>query len=115
MRTSKKNREDNARLFYNFFMYGNMNKAAIVVRRIENNRGQDIKCQFLTNVLSDKPIVIAESTSGIEGCFMELLESINPCPQITYFEDGFNDWLFKTFRFWIVYNDDLVIMLKRRK
>lgn len=38
MRTTKKERRENARRFYNMFMDSNCNKAAIVVNRMESSK-----------------------------------------------------------------------------
>ena len=119
MRTSKKERKENAVKFYNMFMNSSCNKAAIVVNRMESKTNSNInRCQFLavpsTLAFMEKPIIIAESsTFGIEGCFMELLEFIKPCSQKTYYEDGFNEWLMKRYGFEITYIDGLVFMLEK--
>lgn len=68
------------------------------------------------SMLKGDPVVIAESTThGIEGCFVELLMNIKAMPQITYFEDKFNDFLEKEFGLQITYNDGTVIMLERKE
>lgn len=120
MRTSKKERKENARRFYSIFMNSNCNKAAIVVERTESKTNPNInRCQFLTvpSTLGfmEKPIIIAESNvDGIEGCFMELLNFIKPCRQKKiYHEDGFNEWLLETYGFEITYKDGLVFMLEK--
>lgn len=118
MKISKKERERNAKKFYQMFMNGSCCKAAIVVKRTESSNPNISRCQFLTVpgalAYMEKPIVIAESILGIEGCFMELLGFINPSVQKTYFEDGFNEWLLATYNFEITYKDGLVFMLERR-
>lgn len=62
----------------------------------------------------EKPLVIAESVIGITGCFIELLDNIKPGVQKMYYDDGFNDWLEKTYNFRITYKDGLVFMLERK-
>lgn len=61
------------------------------------------------------PVVIAESINGIEGCFVELLGFIkeNCIQNKKYWDDGFNEWLKKTYGFRISYKDGLVFMLKK--
>ena len=120
MRTSKKERKENAVKFYNMFMNSNCNKAAIVVERKESKTNPNVnRCQFLavpsTLAFKEKPVIIAESNIlGIGGCFMELLDFIKPCKQRkTYYEDGFNEWLKKTYGFEITYKDGLVFMLEK--
>ncbi len=117
MRTSKKERKENALRFYNMFMNSSCNKAAIVIKRTNSSNPNINRCQFLTVpstlVYMENPVVIAESTLGIEGCFMELLGFIKKCRQKTYYEDGFNKWLMRTYRFEITYKDGLVFMLEK--
>ena len=119
MRISKKERKENAVRFYNMFMNSSCNKAAIVVYRTKSNNNPNInRCQFLavpsTLAYMENPVVIAESTThGIEGCFIELLGFIKRCPQKTYFEDGFDDWLWETFNFGITYKDGFVFLLEK--
>lgn len=121
MRISKKERKENAVRFYNMFMNSNCNKTAIVVKRTNSSNPNISKCQFLT-VLStlaymENPVVIAESTLGIEGCFREFLEFINngykPMEQKSYWDNGFNEWLNKIYRFEITYKDGFVFMLEK--
>lgn len=117
MRTTKKERRENAIKFYTTFMNGNCNKAAIVVQRYESSNPNISKCRFWTVPSSlgfmEGPMVIAESTFGIEGCFIELLESIKSCVQKTYHENGFNEWLKKEYQFEITYKDGLVFLLEK--
>lgn len=114
MRISKKKRKENAVRFYNMFMNSNCNKAAIVVQRSVSSNPNINRCQFLTVPSKmEGPVIIAESILGIEVCFMELLEFIKPCRQKTYYEDGFNEWLFETYGFKITYKDGLVFMLEK--
>lgn len=118
MRISKKERKENAIRFYNMFMNSNCNKATIVVKRMESKRNPNInRCQFLavpsTLAFMEKPVIIAESILGIEGCFIELLDFINPCKQKTYYEDGFNEWLMEAYGFEITYKDGLVFMIEK--
>lgn len=119
MRTTKKNRKENAVRFYNMFMNGNCNQAAIVVERLKSNISNINKCRFLTVpstlAFMEEPLVIAESELGMTGCFIEFLDAIKPTKENrkTYFEYGFNDWLEETYKFRITYNDGLVCMLER--
>lgn len=122
MRTSKKERKANALRFYNMFMNSNCNKAAIVVQRSESSNPNISRCQFLTVpstlVYMENPIVIAESTLGIDGCFRELLDFLNngyePLEKKSYYDDGFNEWLNNIYGFEITYKDGLVFMLERK-
>lgn len=114
MRTNKKERKENAKKFYNSFIGGNCKNAAIVVKRFDNSSNPNInRCQF-TSAFMGNPLVIAESVIGITGCFIELLENIKPGVQKMYYDDGFNDWLEKTYNFRITYKDGLVFMLERK-
>jgi len=117
MRISKKERKENALRFYNMFMNSSCNKAAIVVKRTNNINQNISRCQFLavpsTLAYMENPVVIAESILGIEGCFMELFGFIKNCKQKTYYEDGFNEWLMKTYGFEITYKDGFVFMLEK--
>lgn len=117
-RTNKEKRKENARMWHQIFMQSNSSKSAIVVERTQSSTNPHIsRCKFLAVPSSlafmEEPVVIAESLRGIEGCFCELLDFIQPCPQKTYYEDGFNEWLRKTFHFEITYKDGLVFMLER--
>lgn len=117
-RTTKKERKENANRFYNMFMNSNC-QAAIVVERTESSNPNINRCKFIavpsTLAFMETPIVIAESVSGITGCFMELLDNIKPRrgTEKTYFDDGFNDWLEETYKFRITYKDGLVFMLEK--
>ena len=113
MRTTKKERKENANKFYNSFIGGNCKNAAIVVKRIDSSNPNINRCQFLA-VVPPLTLVIAESVIGITGCFIELLGNIKPGVQKMYYEDGFNDWLEKTYNFRITYKDGLVFMLERK-
>lgn len=118
MRTSKKERKKNAVVFYNLFMNSNCNQAAVVVNRLPSSNPNMCRCQFLavpsTLAFMEKPVVIAESTLGIEGCFMELIGFIYGGVQKKYYEDGFNEWLDKTCGFRITYKDGLVFMFEKK-
>lgn len=116
MRTTKKERMENARNFYNAFRNGNCDKAAIVINRMESSNPNIVRCQFIavpSAFAFASPVVIAESTIGIDGCFIELINSFYNGVQKTYHEEGFNDWLFETFGFGITYKDGLVVMLEK--
>lgn len=117
MRTTKKERKENANKFYNSFIGGNCKNAAIVVKRFDSSSNPNInRCQFWA-VVPPLTLVIAESVIGITGCFIELLENIKnikPGEQKMYYEDGFNDWLEKAYNFRITYKDGLVFMLERK-
>lgn len=119
MRITKNERKENARKFYNTFMNSNCNQAAIVVEEPNSSNPSICRCRFLavrsTFAFMEGPLVIAESGLGISGCFMEFLESIglDIGTQKPYFDEGFNDWLYKTCKFRITYNDGLVFMFEK--
>lgn len=119
MRTSKKERKKNALNFYRTFMNSNCNKAAIVVWRVPSSNPNRNICRFMavpsTLAYMEKPVVIAESASGIAGCFTEFLQHVGTeeCPQKRYFDDGYNDWLEEECGFRITYKDGLVFMIER--
>lgn len=116
MRTTFKERQQNARNFYSILRGGVSEKAAIVVERVKSGSPKISRCRFwaVPSALGGmKPVVIAESVLGVQGCFIEFLGAIKPGPQKTIYEDGFADWVKKTFGFKITYEDGLVIMLER--
>ena len=59
-------------------------------------------------------ICIAESTSGVDECFTEFLSAIIPCKLEQLYAEGYNEWLWKTYKFRVTYNDGLVILLERK-
>ena len=96
MRITKKERKKNASQFYNMFMNGSCNKAAIVAQKCVSTNPNINKVQFMavpSSVGCGSPVVIAESNFGLTGCFAELLRNIYPeIPQEkSYSDDGFND------------------------
>lgn len=119
MRITKKERKENARKFYNTFMNSNCNQAAIVVEEPNSSNPSICRCRFLAVrsafAFMEGPLVIAESGLGISGCFMEFLEFIVPGigTQKSYFDVAFNDWLYKTCKFRITYNDGFVVMFEK--
>ena len=119
MRTSKKERKKNALNFYRTFMNSNCNKAAIVVWRVPSSNPNRNICRFMavpsTLAYMEKPVVIAESAFGIDGCFTEFLQNVETkkCCQKQYFDDGYNNWLEEEYGFRITYKDGLVFMLER--
>lgn len=116
MRISKKEREKNAKQFYNMFMNGCNTKAAIVAKRINSSNPHVSRCQFLAVPAFgwETPVVIAESNFGIEGCFIELFKFLNPgVEQKTYFEEGFDSWMKENFQCQITYKDGFVFMIER--
>lgn len=117
MRTSKVERNENAKRFYNMFMNSNNSQAAIVVERSDSSNPNITRCKFWavlsTLAFGEQPLVIAESTFGVDGCFRELLSSIKAIPQKSYFDYGFEEWLEKEYKFRISYKDGLVFMLAK--
>ena len=114
---TKKERKENALRFYNSLRNSSSKKVAIVIERKESANPNINRCRFYavppTTWLGNGPILIADSVLGIEGCFIELLGNIKSCPQKTYWEEGFSDWLNKEYGFRITYNDGFVIMLEK--
>ncbi len=112
MKTTKKERNENARRFYRTFKEGGCNEAAIVAWRTGS------RCQFLAVpsylAFGEEPLIIAESNSGIDGFFKEFLDAVDHKPVIkSYFDDDFNNWLSKEYGFWIGYRDGFVFMLEK--
>ena len=115
MRTTKKERQENARKIHYALMQCNY-KIAVVVNRTDSSNPNVSRCQFLAvNPLSgsNKPIILAESNLGITGCFIEFISSFYDGVQKDYFEEDFYNWLAKTLHFRITYNDGYIIMLER--
>lgn len=109
-RTTKKERTENARLF-NTMLHG-WKSGAIVVERSNSTNSNLIRTRFKACVVYGTPIVIAESTEGISGCWMEYFKSIGyKGKQIDYFDGGFKDWICKEFDYKITYKDGMVFML----
>lgn len=115
MRTTKAERKKNALQFYQLLMNGACDKTAIVVKRTESSNPNISRCQFLSvlGIGMSKPVVIAESILGIEGCFIELLGNIKNINQITFYEEGFTTWLKIEFHMSIAYQDGFVFMIER--
>lgn len=115
-RTTKKERSENANCFYRTLTEGYSDKAAIVVERSRQDTPQST-CRFWAVAtplaFGEKPRVIAESRRGIDGCFEEMLRSIKPVNPVSYYDDAFERWLEKEYRFWISYRDGLVFMLEK--
>lgn len=111
-RTTKAERKQNARNFYQVYKGYVENRACIVVQRNENDR-----VQFLTTIGScnRNPMVIAETVNlGITGCWKEFIQNIaGNIDQVGYFEPDFDKWLIKTMGFDITYYDGLVFIIER--
>ena len=116
-RTTSKERAENARMFYQTLQ--NNSKAAIVIERQEATSNPYVartRFKAVCSQFKDEPKVIAESPSlGKEGCFIELLEAINPGPQVTLFEEGFADFLKDKFNLAVTYDDGMVMILQYSK
>ena len=109
-RTTKKERTENARLFNT--MLHDWKSGAIVVECSDSTNPCISRTRFIACVVYGTPIVIAESTQGIEGCWIEYFKSIRyEGKQIGYWDDNFHDWIFKEFGYKITYKDGLVFML----
>lgn len=112
-RITKKEREKNARSFYQVFSNYETNRACIVVER--NNTG---RVQFLAVIgsISDNPVVIAETVcQGISGCWKEFIESVLGISKQTlnYYDDNFKDWIIDHLGFAITYYDGFVFIIER--
>ena len=117
MRTTKKEREENARRFYSVLRNGNYNNAAIVINRMNSSNPHISRCQFLAKIngtMFSEPVVLAESNIGLEGCFIEFIGAFYKGPQKTYHEQDFGAWLRKELGLCLTYNDGYVIMLERK-
>ena len=112
-RTTKKERKDNARNFYQLFNNYEENRACIVVERNNNGRVQFLTVPGALNLAN--PIVIAENANlGVEGCWIELIGNIKGgIQQKTYYEDGFKEWLSETLGFAITYYDGMVFIIEK--
>lgn len=116
MRTSKEERQFNAKCFFQEFVSGCSNRTAIVVEREDSKTNPNIhRCRFLAKVSNGLPVVISESVNqGISGCFEELIRSIcGNVKQKKYCEEDFNSWLLLKLSCRMVYNDGFVIILER--
>lgn len=110
-RTTKSERAENARLFNTMICQNHV--AAIVVERSDSDNPNLIRTRFKACINYGEAVVIAESTLGISGCFIEYFRSIGyNGKQIDYWEDGFCDWIHKEFQYKITYKDGIVIMLE---
>lgn len=106
MKISKLERRKNGIQFYYEFMRNEKKNAAVVIEK-------EGRCYRFITMLSGRPVIIAKSSMGVEGCFMEFLENIHPCPQKFFYEDEFEDWLEKIYKLKIVYKDELVILFEK--
>ncbi|WP_191343944.1 hypothetical protein [Anaerotignum lactatifermentans] len=115
MRSTKQERKRNARVFYQSLMSGVYDRAAIVAVRNESSNPNIQRCQFFAviGLGMSKPVVIAESVWGVEGCFMELLNHINDTEQVHFHDDKFGSWLENTFKLKIDYWDGFVFVIKK--
>lgn len=109
-RTTQKQRTENAKAFNT--MLCNWKEGAIVVERIESSNPNIVKTRFKVCVEYGTPIIIAESTQGISGCFIEYFKSIGyKGKQTDYFDDNFYDWIYREFDYTIKYKDGMVFMI----
>ena len=118
-RTTKQERKQNARLFWQYLTNGYCkNRVAVVIESQDSKTNPNIhRVQFKTSRVNGPAhnVIIAESIDGVTGCFYELIQNIHGnIEQKNYFENDFNKWLRKTCHMEIVYNDGLVIMLEYR-
>lgn len=110
-RTTQKQRTENAKAFNT--MICEWKEAAIVVERADTSNSNIVKTRFKACVVYGTPIVIAESIEGISGCFREYFKSIGyQGKQTDYFDDNFNDWIYKEFDYTIEYKDGMVFMIR---
>ena len=113
-RTNKEERKQNAKCFYRSLQTSR--RMAVVIDRHESTTNPYVnRTQLLavTGTMKGTPVVIAESASlGLEGCFIELLQSIKDIPQITLHEQGFATWLKKNYGFSVTYNDGFVMIFE---
>lgn len=111
-RTTKKERQENARQFYQALQ--ETGKGAVIIeRKAPASTPYVTRTQFkaVCSVLNDDPKVIAEDAAlGKEGCFYELLNAIKSIPQTTLFESGFKEFLQEKYGIAIPYDDGTVMM-----
>lgn len=112
-RTTQKERTENSKVFN--VMLCQHHKGAIVVERTDSSNPNIVRSKFIACNTYGTPVVIAESVDGIAGCFMEYFKNIGyKGKQVSYFDDGFEDWIKKEFGYTIEYKDGLVIMLNQK-
>lgn len=110
MRTNQKERIENAKV-YNTILCQH-HKGAIVVEKRNSSNPNIVRTRFWVCNTYGTPVVIAESVSGIGGCFMEYFKNIGyKGKQVEYVDHGFVDWIYKEFGYTIDYKDGLVFML----
>ena len=113
MRTTQKERTANAKVFNT--MLCQHHKGAIVVERANSSNPNIVRARFVVCNTHGTPVVIAESVSGIVGCFMEYFKSIGyKGKQVEYFDNRFDDWIHEEFGYTIDYKDGMVLMLSCR-
>ena len=105
MRITKKERKKNANQFYNMFMNGSCDEAAIVAQKCVSTNPNINKVQFMA-----VPSSVSYGTP-----VAELLQNIHPeiSQEKSYFDDGFNDWLERNYHFRITYKDGFVFLFSR--
>ena len=114
MRVNAKERKSNARQWYSLLINRYNSKSAVVVQRYESSNPNINRVQLLACNIIGTPVVIAESTDGLTGCFYELLQNIRQLDVIrTYHENDFNEWLLENYNLCLTYNDGMVLMFER--
>ncbi len=115
MRTTKKERKENARKFYQSFLNG-ADRAVVVIEKSSsatNPYCNRVRFKAVCSLFKDEPLVIAEDNYlGIEGCFYELLDNIKRVSvQCGYYENGFADFLKKEYGLSVTYNDGMAMII----
>ena len=115
-RTTKKERQANAKRLYHNLMSCVNTRQAIVIKRTGSSSNPNLNpCQFVAKLSKrESELVIAQDSAlGMEGCFIEFFDAIGGGVQKTMYEQGFSEWVYKTFKFKITYNDGLVMIFER--
>ena len=115
-RTTKKERQTNAKRMYQLLMNGSNSRQAVVIKRSESSSNPNLNpCQLVVKLskMESEMVIAQDSALGLEGCFIELFNSLGHSIQKTMYEQGFNEWVYKTFKFRITYNDGLVMLFER--
>ncbi|MBO5609115.1 MAG: hypothetical protein J5929_01905 [Eubacterium sp.] len=116
MRTTKKERESNAKTFYEGFMNRTSRPSIIHVKRTGTDRyGRTQFWASYGSVPQSAQVCIAESNAlGVEGCWIEFIQFIKGgIRQTTYYEDGFKDFIKETLGFEITYYDGEAFIIER--
>ena len=112
-RTTKEERKQNAKRFYQLLCGNGVRKAAVVIERSDNGTRTQFVTAYANGSYATKAVIAESAALGVDGCFYELVKSIfGGIVQTSCFESGFEDWLAKTCHMRITWKDGLVYMLE---